>query len=168
LRCDHDEERREQLPQRRTGERLGDSGSALGRSSRGDPDHEGTAPTNVAVARLAPRADQRRRDDREQRRPGRIVLREPERDERRHEQDPAADAEHPRQHPGDQTEDDCEHVRHLRKSQTARARRSATKSISIVRVPRRCCRAVANPTEAAAGTPTSAAYATSTLPWNAY
>src|SRR5262249_17118788 len=96
-------------------------------------------------------------DDRQQRRSRRIVLREAERDERGHEQDPPADAEQSRQHSGCETEHDCERIRHLTKSQPERESRSAAKSSSIVRVRSRCCSAVAKPTGAAAGTPTSAA-----------
>ena len=60
----------------------------------------------LPVARLPPRADGGRRDDREERRRRRLDLAEAERDEGRHEQDPAADAEEARQDPGREPEAD--------------------------------------------------------------
>ena len=82
---------------------------------------------------------------------------EPERDQRRHEEKPAADAEHPGEHARDEPKCNGECVGHLTNSQTATARMKAAKDNSIVRVCKRCCNAVAPATDTAAGRPTRAA-----------
>ena len=75
------------------------SDAALDAGDRGDADPGGDAEVDVAVPPLPPRSDDRRRQDREERGRLRVELRQAEDErERRHEQDPAADAEEPGQH----------------------------------------------------------------------
>ena len=64
------------------------------------PTTSGGLEPQVAVARLAPGTDRGRRHDREQRGRGGLHLAEAERDERRHEEDAATDAEQARQDAG--------------------------------------------------------------------
>ena len=107
------------------------------------------------------------RHDREERRGGGLYLPEPERDERRHEQDPAADAEHAGEDAGRETErqrGDDRPGAHAAISHTAMAaRRPANASVST-RPETRCWSPVPTTAPAMAGTPTSAAYPTSTSP----
>src|SRR5438128_11029761 len=104
-----------------------------------------------------PRPGDKRRQDGKQGRAHGVMLGEPERDEYRDEQDPAAASEQSRQHPGGEAEHDRERDRHLTNSQTAIARTKPANSSSTVRAWSRCW-TVAPPTAPrAAGRPTSAA-----------
>ena len=68
-------------------------------------DHDRRPPANVPVAVLAPRADGHNRDHRRERRGLSRELRQVEdENERRDEENAAADAEHPRQHSGGESE----------------------------------------------------------------
>src|SRR5712691_3716216 len=165
---DQHEQAREETSQRCVRESFGQSDSALGGRRGCHAEHGRSAPANVAVARLTPGSGEDGGEDREKRRADGVVIVEPEGNQRRHEQDPAAHSEHACEHACGETEHDSEHVRHLTKSQTATPTRNAAKNSSIVRVCNRCCRAVAPITETPAGNPTSAAYSTRTSPWIAY
>src|SRR5262249_9833828 len=165
---DDDEQRREEAAERLVGERLGKDHAALGGHGRRDADEERCPPPNVSVAVLPPRADDGRRQEREQRRPGRDVLRQPPRHGRWDEENSSPDAEHPGEDSGSDTEDNRERDRHFTNNQIAMPMSRAAKSSSIVRVRIRCCKAVPPNAPAAAGTPTSAAYMTFTSPCNAY
>src|SRR6266542_1447325 len=117
----------------------------------------GPPPAHVSVLRLPPRAGGDGGQDREQRRAGRFVLGEAERDEHGHEQDPAAHPEHPGEHAGEDAEQDRERIAHLTNSQTAMPRSSTANSSSTVFTCSRCCNAVPPTAPTAAGSPTSAA-----------
>ena len=115
---------------------------------------------------LAPGADQRDRDDREQR--GRLGahLRLVEKDrQRRDEEDAAADAEHAADGAAGEPEDRCEHVVHQPTSSSiATTISSSANSSEIARSEIRCWSAVPATTPPIAGIAISAPSGTSTLP----
>jgi hypothetical protein len=79
---------------------LGDLHPGFDASDRGDTDDQGRAPVDVPVAALAPRADERGRDDGQQARRLGVDLRQAEDEgQGRHEEDPAADAEEAGENP---------------------------------------------------------------------
>src|SRR5207248_7574494 len=161
------EQHREHAAEESLGERLGEERPALGRGGRDDADEDRRPPTDVAVSLLRPCPCDHRRHDGKQRRPGCLVLRQAERDEHRHEEDAAADAEQPGEYARNDAERDRDDVRHLKNNQTAVARIRAANDTSSVRVRNRCCSVPPPTAPTAAGRPTRAAYFTSTSPWNA-
>src|SRR5207248_11380497 len=137
--------------------RLGEAHGAERRSDRGEGGSQGVAPAHGAGAGLGPGSGDDRGQDREQRGPCRGVLAETEPDEHGHEEDPAADAEHPGEHTREAAEDEREGVAHLTNSQIAMPTRSPAKRSSTVRTRSRCWSAVPPIAPAAAGMPTRAA-----------
>ena len=114
----------------------------------------------VAVARLAPRPDGRRRHDREQRRCRRLHLTEPEGDEQRDEEDAAADAEQAGHDAGREAEherEDDRRGRHPTISQTPTAARNIANATVRLRLDIRCWTAVPTTAPPTAGSPTRAA-----------
>ena len=95
-------------------------------------------PAHEAVLLLAPDADDHGGDDGEQGRRLRVQLRQAERRQRGHEQDPSADAEQAGEHAGDDAENRCQHVRHWSSSLTAIPTSSAAKRNDSVRTGKRC------------------------------
>src|SRR5215208_548366 len=125
---------------------------------RRETDGERCTPADVAVAVLPPGAGRDRRQDREQRRGLGLELGQSERDERRDEQDPAADAEHAGQDAcGEAQSDGDEDRRHETSSEIPIATRSSANAYESVRPLTRCCSDVPATAPAAAGSPTSAA-----------
>src|SRR6185312_16955054 len=122
-----------------------------------DADHEGRPPADVPVPLLPPGADDHGRDDREQGARLGVQLRQPERGQRRHEEDAAAHAEEAGEHTGDDAEEPGEDVAHCSSILIAIATSSAAKSSESVRTGTRCCSAVPPAAPSAAGTPTSSA-----------
>src|SRR5205814_223044 len=115
-----------------------------------------------------PGPHRRRREDREQRRRLGVQLREAEAEhERRHEQDPAADAEEPGEHSGEKPEQQHEHDRHA-SNLIPTASRSAANAYESCRTGMRCCSEVPPTTPSIAGIPTSAAAPGLTSPCAAY
>src|SRR5581483_7639518 len=140
----------------------------LDSGDRGDADPGGDPEVDVAVAALPPGADDRGREDGEQRRRLRVQLREAEHEhERRHEQDPAAHSEEPGEHAGEAADGDDEDDRHT-SSRTPTA--ASTNANRYVRRSRgiRCWSAVPATTPTTAGMPTSAAAPGFTSPCSAY
>ena len=114
---------------------------------------------------LAPGADDRHGDDREQGRRLRVQvgLAQHQR-ERRYEQDPAAHAEQAAGGARREPEQDCADLLHYTSSSMATATSRPENISEIVRSEMRCCSDVPASTPATAGRPTSRPLATSTLP----
>ncbi|HKB21155.1 MAG TPA: hypothetical protein VKC65_09115 [Gaiellaceae bacterium] len=93
--CGHEEhEDREQPSQRRLRQRVGRQDPELDARHRDRADDRGGTPSHVPIEMLAPRSGHDHRQDRQERRRFRVDLAEIEQqDERRHEDQPAADAE---------------------------------------------------------------------------
>ena len=143
--------------------------AALDAGDRGDPDDDRGPPADVAVALLAPDADEDGRDDREQRGRLRVELRQPEAErQRRDEEDAAADAEQAGEDAGEEpdadgerrssTSDEQPDADPARSSCEERARASGSRAAAGAR----CRRSRPN----AAGMPTSAAAPGFTSPWS--
>src|ERR671925_398787 len=97
----------EEAAQRHLGERLGDEHAADHAGDRRHAQDERGAPANVPVPVLAPCADRDRGQDRQERGGLGRALRQAEREQRRHEEEAAADA----QQPGDDTRGQAERDR---------------------------------------------------------
>src|SRR6185369_9632213 len=96
-------------------------------------------------------------------------MREPDDErERGDEENPAADAEHPRQDPGGKAEDEGVDDRHPMKSLTATATSTTLRSRVSTRVGTCCCAHVPRSTPNTAGNPTSAASGQLTSPRTPY
>src|ERR1700704_3097180 len=78
LRCREDQQHREELSEDVVRQRFGHLSAADRSSDRGDPNDQGSAPLNVAVAILPPDTDEHGRDDRQQRRGFGVQLRQTE------------------------------------------------------------------------------------------
>ena len=104
LRGDGEEQHAEEATEDVLGQRRRDLDADLDADDRRHADDEGRRQPQVAVPRLPPGPDGRGRHDGEQRGRRRLDLAEAERDERRHEEDPAADAEEARHHAGAEAE----------------------------------------------------------------
>src|SRR5262249_46826940 len=108
-----------------------------------------------------------RQDRRERRRLG-VKLAQPESEESRHEQDPAADSEQSGEHARGEAEHQRQHDgRHVVSSTTPTTTSSAANASESQRWCIRCWIAVPATAPMAAGSPISAAYPHSTSPWNA-
>src|SRR4029079_6257746 len=118
---------------------------------------------------LPPDACRSGRQDREQRARLGVELRQAEHErQRRHEQDPAADAEQPGEYACDQSQHRRQRERpHQTSSQIAMPARSAANPSESVRAWMRCCRPVPSTAPTAAGRPTTAAAPGFSSPWNA-
>ena len=169
-------------PRRRAGERrraaAGGSRRSGSRSGRRAPRRRPTRDRrrarpgpDIPVCPLPPRAHRRRRHDREQRRCGGLDLPETEQDERRDEENPAADAEQPGQDPAPEAEHergDDDPRAHPAISQTPTTTRRPANASDNARPESRCCMCVPTRAPATAGTPTRAAYAGLTSPCTEY
>src|SRR2546425_11092356 len=97
-----------------------------------------------------------------------MSLVQPEREQRRDEEDPPADAQQPGHDPGGEAEaHGCERDGHWMSRRTPTTTRSAEKRSEISRRRRRCWSAAPAAAPTAAGSPTRAASETSTWPWAA-
>src|SRR5579862_4739838 len=160
-----DEDDREELPEERLWDDLGELRAPDGGPGGRDTDDRGAAPAHVPVALLAPDPDGDRGNDGEERRRLGVELRETEPCERRDEENAAADAEEARQHAGDGSEHDGEGVRHFTRRSTAIPTSNAANASDRARALTRCCNDAPPSAPAAAGTPSSAAYFSSTSWW---
>ena len=124
-----------------------------------DSQHESRLQPNMSVLLLSPRPHRDHRQHREQRRRLGCQLVEPERKrERRHEENPSADAEEACQHAGEGAESDADRdLVHQMNSRTAIATSTPANASVSVRVASRCWRLVPASTPTVAGMPTSAA-----------
>src|SRR5438128_503574 len=117
---------------------------------------------------LPPRADERRRQDREQRRRLRVQLSQPEPEcKRRHEDDAAAHAEQPGEHAAGEPDRDDEQNRHT-SNLTPTAASTNAKPYASLSTGTRCWIAAPATTPTTAGSPTSAAAPGLTSPCAAY
>src|SRR4051794_24495347 len=131
---------------------------------RGRPEDRAVAQAHVAVAVLAPGADERHRHDREQRGRLGVDLAEAEEDRQRgHEQHAAADAQQPGEDARERADDDRRDHRSARSA--AATTRTAANSSRTVRTGTRCCSHVPATTPPTAGTPTSRPSPTWRLPY---
>src|SRR5688500_9386414 len=94
---DGQQEHGEETPERALRERRRHLHSGLDADDRGETEDERASPPDVSVVTLAPRAGSDRGQDREERGRLGVELAEPEPDEGRDEEDPAADPEEARQ-----------------------------------------------------------------------
>src|SRR5438067_8104251 len=97
---DGEEERGEEPAQRVLRQGLGEEAAPGDAADRDEPEDERRPPADIPVAALAPGSGEDRREDREQRGRLGVTLVEAEREERRHEEEPASDAEQPRDDAG--------------------------------------------------------------------
>src|SRR4051812_16006828 len=151
--------------QRPLGERIGQEYSADHPERRQRGNDQALANVDVAVAVLSPRADERDGDDRQQRRRLGAQLGEPEEEhEPGHEEHAAPEPGHPSEHAGRGPDRDGAGDVHQTTSTTADATRTTARRIDTQRGDTRCCSHVPARTPPTAGSPTSSAFATSTLP----
>ena len=125
-----------------------------------DAQQQSGPPADVAVVPLPPRSRRDGRQDRQQRRRLGVDLRQPKRNERRHEEDPAADAEEAGEKPCCEAEADREDDRgrtHETSNQTASAASNPENASVSDRPETRCWTPVPTTAPAAAGRPTRAA-----------
>src|SRR3954454_16312451 len=140
----------------------GDTGDRPGDGRRAE--QPAVAQAHVAVAVLAPRADDRHRHDRQQRRRLGIDLVEPEEHRQRgDEEDAAADSEQAGEQSRERADDD--RGDHLSARSAAATTSTTANSSRTVRTGTRCCSQVPAITPPTAGTPTSRPSSTCRLPY---
>ena len=135
----HEHEQREETPQCGLGHRRRKLDASLDARDRGHADDESRLPAQVAVLPLAPDADAGGRQDRRERGRLGVQLAPPQHEERRHEEDPTADAEEAREQTGAEPEDERQRERdHVASSNTPTTTRKAANARASPRVFRRC------------------------------
>src|SRR5204863_8728208 len=145
--------------------RIGQDDAAGHADRRGEPDPYGGPPAHVPVTVLAPGSDRGDRDDGRERGGLRLEMREADHErQRRHEQDAAADAEHPREGTCGKPEQDSEEERHPASSRTPMPRRRTLSSPTRSREDTLRCSHVPATVPATAGSPTMTASVQLTSP----